>query len=726
MIARTLAGFLLFLPSLLPAQTADRLSFDFPSFKKGGAVTIVAGSTEAIQDDYVLLKTSEAQPLIIITYQDVKIQAKQIRYNQTTGDLLAEGDVVVDQGPRRLAGQRVEFNINSKTGVVSEASAALEPSIYFRGEKIEKIDEDTYRLTNGVFTSCDIDDPDWSFRVTEGEITIDDYARLHGISFRAKKLPLFYAPYIVWPTKRERSRGFLVPKVGYSDKYGTYLGSAYYVPLGQSADITAQMDVFTGGYFGLGIESRYRPAEPINGKLEGYLVRDPEGSDGSKSELEWKYEYTHTQDDLPGGIRGVVDIRDFSDLDFFRQYERKFEINTISNIYSSAYLTKNDSRYSANLRVERRELLGATESRVFEQLPSFEFRAYPNRVGNTPLYFSLESSASHLRTSLGADYYRTDFFPTLTMRLRTPPWISVKPQLSLRETLYSSSLDERRQISDEGLSRFYAQGQVEVVGPSLSRIFNASVGGFDRFKHVIEPRFRYLYTTDVDDQNRVIQFDTVDTPLLPIVRDSVEYSLTQRLIGRQEGASTREIASISLRQTVALSKPFDRFTSTGLAEERFTPLTVNLRVNPYQAITLDANASIGNVSRQLDRTSISANLADAVRNRYLAFTWFAAFEMPGRIGGDSSQFRVSTGAPIWKERVRGDIQLNYDAKSGEFLEQRYLTTFNASCYGVSVEFRDFLGFRQSGLERVRDYTISLNLQNVGTFVDLRGSLDSFF
>src|SRR5204863_6336021 len=155
-------------------------------------------------------------------------------------------------------------------------------------------------------------------------------------------------------------------------------------------------------------------------------------------------------------------------------------------------------------------------------------------------------------------------FPTLSLELRTPPWLSVKPEVSVRETRYSSQLDDasaQRQTAiltatDQSLNRAYAQGQVDVVGPSFSRIFNEQIGDFVKFKHVIEPRFRYIYTTNVtDEQNHVIRFDTVDTPVLPVVQNSVQYSLTQRLIAREKDpkSSPREILTFSLSQTVSLS-----------------------------------------------------------------------------------------------------------------------------------------------------------------------------
>src|SRR5439155_18300863 len=100
-------------------------------------------------------------------------------------------------------------------------------------------------------------------------------------------------------------------------------------------------------------------------------------------------------------------------------------------------------------------------------------------------------------------------------------------QISDPTTLQSTAVNE-------SLSRNYVQGQVEMVGPSFSRIFNKSIAKFTRFKHVIEPRFTYVYTTDVTDvQQKIIRFNTVDSPFLPVVPNSVQYSLTQRLIGKE-------------------------------------------------------------------------------------------------------------------------------------------------------------------------------------------------
>ncbi len=712
---------LLLAPLSLVAQQTGKFTFDLKAPEKGGTVRVKAERQGSERGEYTIFEGN-----VEITYGDIVIHADRVTHNEKTQDVVAEGHVVLDQGTRRLAASRMVYNLTTETGTFFDASGSFEPSIYFRAKTIEKVGEATYRLDDGVFTSCDIDDPDWSFEIGSGVVTLDDYARLKNVEVKAGKLPLLWTPYIVWPTKEERAAGFLTPKVGFRSRFGSYLGTSYFIPVGDAADVTVNADVHTEGYYGLGTDVRYVPSQSITGRLSAYAVTDPE-----YDTTEWKYSYVHADEDLPGGFRGVIDVKDFSDIDFFRFYERDFEINTLSNIYSSAYLTKNWSNYSLNIRADRREqFLSAGQSETFEQLPAIQLTQYPTRLGSSPVYLALESSAAHLRTSYGASYFRGDLFPTLSLQMRTPTWLSIKPQVSLRQTWYTASREPgTRTIVEESLARGYAQGQVEMVGPSVSRVFDRKLGGFSRFKHVIEPRARYLYTSDVEEQERVIRFDTVDSPYLPIVGESVEYELVNRLIAKESaaGGNAREIMSFSVKQSASLADPFRQFVGGALVETDTSPVTMNLRVNPYQSIALDAGLIYGNVTNQVDQVNLSANLMPGGGNRYLNFSWFARFKDPGATTGESSQFRVSTGVPIWKDRFRLDAAVNYDATREELLEQRYFFRFNASCYNIGLEMREFQEFRTGAPRSNRDIRLSIDLKNIGSFpINLPGTLDSVF
>lgn len=729
---RRIALCLLLFAAATLAFPQERPKFRFmPGPKPGGGevkVTVGQGGTvEAQKDEYSIL-TGDVR----IEYQDIKMRADKVTLNQKTKDVTAEGNVIIDQGPTRVTATQAIYNLDSKIGTFFNATAMMDPSMYFSGDRIEKIDEDTYRMSNGVFTSCDLDRPAWSFHVGSADVTVDDYAHLRNLSFRARNIPVFYAPRMVWPTKRERSQGLLIPRLRVTGDFGTRLETGYFIPIGDSADATVYADTSTNQYFGAGVDVRYVPSENVKiGDLRAHAVNNVEGK-----EIEWKYQFKHAQENLPGGFRGVVDVQDYSNLDFFRRYDHDPTLQTISNIYSSAYVTKNRPTYSLNVLTDRRDIIFGDTRQRFEQLPSVQYRMYPQRVLGMPLYFAMESSTSHLRTgaitgkerTISADYFRTDVFPTLSLQLRTPAWFSVKPQLSLRETYYSASrnVTTGAVVEDDPLSRFYAQAQVETIGPSFSRVYDRSIGGFTKFKHVIEPRVRYVYTTNVENQNEIIRFDLVDSPALPIVQHSVEYSLTQRLIGKESGpnGNAREVLSFALRQSVALSDPFPGTSVfSGTAGQKYTPLTANLRFNPYQSITLDANATYGNVSHQLDQISLSTNLVGTGKNadKYLGFTYFSTLKQAGFPPDDfrskgSSGIRLNTGSTLLKDRIRADVQLNYDATERRFLEQRYVAGWTGSCYGIGLEYRRYQVFNAAHgrLEPDWSYGIAVTLKNVGT------------
>lgn len=686
--------------------------FDFKSGAKGGPAKTRFDRIEMVKDQYMILEGNAA-----IEYQDVEIAADRITYNLKTSDVEAQGNVIVDRGPNRMSADRVIMNLESKTGTFFNARASLEPSIHFSGDILEKVDDDTFRITNGVFTSCDIDEPDWSFRLKSGVIKVEDYARLKNLSFRAGKIPMLWTPYLVWPTKESRAKGLLLPKFGNSDVYGSMIGLRYFIPYKEWADATIIGELYSEGYYGLGSDVRYTPDIDTEGRLRVYAVRDPLADESGTDEFKWKYSYQHTQDNLPGGFRGVIDVRDFSDLEFFRQFEREFELNTISNIYSAAYLTKNATGYSVNLRADRREIVsGSPTSQIYEQLPSLEYKLYPDRIGSTPVYFALESSLSNLRRNSYA-YQRADVFPTLSLQMRTPAWFSIKPSIGGRYTWYTSSLDSASgEIVEEELERTYGQALVELTGPSFSKIFDGKVGNFEKFKHVIEPRVRYLYTTEVEDLELVPRFDTVDSPSLPLVRESVEYSLVQRLIakGAGENASSREILQFTIKQAVSLTDdPFDPSSPT---PSKYTPWSISLRAAPHNNFNLDATASVDDQTNKVSQASLSANLRG--KEHYLSLRWFSTWAIPGDFGVDSSQLQLRAGSPIIPNRLRADVQFSYDAERSNFLEQRYILGYFGECWGTRIEYRDLTVPLPT-----RDYLISISLRNIGELFDFRGSVE---
>lgn len=723
----------------------------FRAPEPGGEVTLKTRQPVRYEKDVFWEGSEEVE----ITYQDVRIRADRARYDFPSDTATLEGNVVIDQGPTRLSGARATFRVKAKTGRIENARADLAPTYHVIAESIEKIGDAVYRIRDGIFTSCDVPRPEWSFFLQEATVTLDDYARMKNVSFRAGPLPLLYTPYLVWPTKEDRASGFLTPGIGYNSRRGGYLGLSYYWVTGQSTDLTTQLDLYSSGALGLGEELRWRPSAESAGIFQGYAIDDPESTtcvpaveepeggepcfltDGRagvyarRHRTRWKARLDHVSNDLPGGFRGVLSVREYSDEQFLQDYERAFSLSAARQTLSRGFLTKNFGDNSVNLRVERSETFFGRKV-VQQRLPSLEYSRRTSRIGRTPFYMALDSSLSYLDVDRGSGlpegtYGRFDLHPVVSFPWKTVPWLSVTASAGGRFTGYSDSTDPA-QLRFEGSSvtRHYGEAGLSLVGPSFSRIYDGRLGLYARFKHVIEPRVQYEYVSEVDEPSRIPVYDEIDSAL---GRNQVRYALVNRLLARPAApqASAEEIASLEIAQTRALGLPQSLFGVSPFQPEvhRTGPVESILRVAPARLFQIDARASYDTHASQLVASSLTGSVVWKANS--LNATWFSSRPVPPPGGfpagsnAESDQVRLSAGVDLGKT-LRIDTQINYDAGRDLLLEDRSLLTVNGSCFTLFLEVRQL----RLPPDTRRDYRFVINLKDIGTLLDVNGSLDRIF
>ena len=709
-----------------PSVEDERIRFDV-KLSEGGKVVGSAGSFD-YREGESLLATGGVE----LEYKDITLKADQVRVELGTGDLVAEGSIVLDEGPRRLTGTLLEYDLESRTGRMTQARAFVDPGLRFVGEEIAKVGAETYTVRNGAFTSCEGDVPPWSIHLSSMEITLEEYARIRNARLKLKHLPIFYSPYILWPAKTDRASGFLVPKPGYSSRRGGYLGLAYYKTLGRSADATFYADLYTKEFLGAGTEVRWTPSERSAGHFRAYVQAEPDDVpllDGGpifdptreQGDTRWKVALFHQTDSLWGRFRGVVDFEDYSDFDFRPDYERDLRQQSRPFIYSNAYLSGNFGLQSLTILMDQRERIlrnGAVDIR--RQLPEIEYRVRPTQIGSSPLYFSLQSALHGLQveqSDFEIEYGRVDILPQLSIPLSTLPWLSAKLDVGGRVTHYTDSLDASlTQFSGESLTRTFPFASLEIVGPSFSRVFDLSGDGrFSKVKHVIEPRIGYTFIDDVEDQERISLFDEIDN--LRALNVAV-FTLANRWLAKPSDESeggAYEIAAFELAQGYS----FDEDQPGQLASDGRTtnegPMVGTFRFSPSRETTFETDVTYNTLFNELDSFSFSGGAR--LGQHALGLTWFTNWN-PETSETLSDQARLFVGAQFVPDKLRLDAQVSYDLERAELLQQRYFLNWTGSCYSLALEYRESL----FGDETDRDYRFSFTLKNVGTFIDLNGGL----
>lgn len=643
-----------------------------------------------------------------IAFQDVSLRCDEMEVDLATLRVRAAGNVVFDQGSVRMACDHLDFDLRGKVGTFFEVDASFPPSYRFRGRELEKLDETHYRFRDGLFTSCTLtgdEAPPWSIEIREALVELEGYGHFKGAAFKVRGVPVFYTPRLLWPVKRDRAAGFLVPNLGYNDRRGAYLGNAFFWPISRSLDTTTYLDLYSKGYVGVGQELRWAPAESASGELLLYTIRDPDSD-----EWQWKALGKYAQL-FPGGYSLKAELNDVSDLDYFQRFERTFENNAMRTLFSYLTLTRTWGPQTVNLRADHRETYFTANAVVLERRPEVEYRLRSTRIGRTPFYLSLVGVADQFAVdrsaTLAGTYSRVDLFPTLSILTPGLPWLNLTPTLGARATYYTARYGANRTtLEDEPITRTYGTAGLSVVGPSFSRVWSGD--GF-KLKHLIEPRLEYAYVSDPGEVGSIPIFDEKDSVL---VTNRLRATLANRLFVKRGERGSREVATLEITQEYSFSDLLT-FPRSGLEGSRYGPLSVWLRTSPAQGTTLDARAELDAVTNKLRGSALSAGMY--VPAASVNLTWYSSFD-PVRGGATSSQARLGVGLGPGSVPWRLEASGAYDIHRAELLEHRYALRWRGSCWTAYLEFRDY----RIAPYRTRDYRLAIDLTGLGTFLDVHG------
>lgn len=741
-----------------------------------GGVDLCARSIRESAD-----RSYEAEGDVTITLEPdgTRVQADRIR---VTGKLaVGEGNVLIVWQRNRIAGTRLEYDLESGDGTIDDATGQFVPEssagraeFFFTARRVIKQGEDRVRLESAVISTCTQPTPYWSIAISRADVRLEHYARMRNVRFRAKKLPVVYLPYFLWPVKSDRAAGLLFPDFGSTLNRGNVYRQSLFLPLGESADLTLTGEYYTRAGFGGGGRFRAKPNPAGELDVGGFYIDDQ-----VSGVPRWKYSYQQTQTFL-NGFRMVADINQISDFAFYNDYESSINLVSSPTILGRLEFSRNGDWTSVNVRELRREQLFSDGTSLVQQtLPEIEWRGRSRRLGRSPLYFTYEASVASIQqrsTRIDADYRRGDLFPTLSAPFSPLPWLDINPSVNVRMTHWTQSQTpplnsvDPIDVVDEGLSRFVAGGGVEIVGPKLFRIVERPGGKFSkRYKHTIEPRVSYAHQQTFDRSSEILVYDEVDRLIGSV--DQMTYGLRSRLFAQRprsrppapvddgerilvpdvSGGPVREaseapsspsesaqslqpateppppqesveIASLEIAQ----ARSFERDLSladldrdgTNEATSRRSAVSINGRVNPLPNVSLDLRTSYNILYDRIANLSLSgAYRSDAFRGS------FSLVSTPGLAAGtsDSTQMRLATGATLWDGRVRFDVEGTYNpsppAGERKIPEQVWRLEYYLQCCGFLAEYlrRDF-----TGAER-RDFRFTIDLRGIGKLIDWRGT-----
>jgi len=572
-----------------------------------------------------------------------RLQADKVTVYEATNKVIAEGNVVFDQGDQqRITGSRAEWNYKTKTGLFIDSTGYTNQTqdgtrVYFTADRVDKVSLDTIIATNVQVTACDEDVPKWSFHAKKVKIKTGDRVRLYSPDLRVKKVPVFYLPYASVSIKpRDRASGFLTPTFSGSGTKGYRLSTAYYQTLGRSADVTVRNDIYTKRGYGLGADLRTRANSRSYFNAGFYIVKDRalgHKADANHPDQGGSSFYVEGVHYFPNGFIAAADVNVTSSLTFRQVFSDSIQQAISPEERSQVFVNKDYNAYSFNF-LARSQVTSLPNARIrIRELPSvtIEKRASPlNFIKKLPIYFSYEAGAEGVsrkeavsdliafRRDAGGDpiispsiVQRLDFHP----RVQIPLFffgVSVTAMAGGRATFYSNSIDPtNRAILSQNITRSYGEFELDVRPPALAKDFHH--GSAFWFRHLIEPYFIYRRISGVNNFDRVIRFDYVDA-----VADTneIEFGVSNRFFTRRstenvsgKGKETIPTTRTNNRESLA-SQPYEALTITVRGkyffDRYFGGALVPGQRNQFYPINTLSGFSYGGVPRRFSPLNVEA------------------------------------------------------------------------------------------------------------------------
>jgi LPS-assembly protein len=421
-----------------------------------------------------------------IIQERFRLQADRIILFNRTGSAEASGHVSFFDGVNSIEAERGEINLRTREGILYRSRLVLQPGDYqIQGEVLEKLSGDRYRVETGSFTTCTCPEgetPAWRFRTGHLRLQLEGYLVARDVTFYVKKLPILYLPWVVYPVKRSRQTGLLIPRIGYSTAEGFKYNQAFFWAMTPHMDSTWTLDTRSRKGEGGGLEYRYKLSRGSEGILSTLFFHD---RTINRNRLDLNY--YHRQEFSPR-VKGRLDLHYLNDNSFFRDLSELTEERSQRNVESNLTLTRRGDTQFAYLLARYTRDLTAPNDQTLQTLPEVGYALMTYRLGSQPLFASLEGSVDNFWREEGIRAQRLDLAPRLFARLEPVEGMVLTPSVGFRETVYS-----REEVSKESTRReiYWASLRADT---KLARTFVLSVGSLlKRLRHQVEPSVIYEY-----------------------------------------------------------------------------------------------------------------------------------------------------------------------------------------------------------------------------------------
>ncbi|MCW3117630.1 MAG: hypothetical protein JWM28_1712, partial [Chitinophagaceae bacterium] len=211
-------------------------------------------------------------------YKDITLTAPKVELNQktqvvtATGRKDSTGEVLeranFKDGEQEFQSDSIKFNFKTQKGL-TQNTFTQQGELFVQGTKIKRNDANTISVQNGIFTTCNLDEPHFAFKANKMKI-INKKLAVSGPAhpeFEGVPIPI-YIPFGFYPLNQGRHSGLLPPQFTTNDQFGIGLeGLGYYKVINDYWDAKFYGNIYSYGGWSANLNPTYRTRYRYSGSF---------------------------------------------------------------------------------------------------------------------------------------------------------------------------------------------------------------------------------------------------------------------------------------------------------------------------------------------------------------------------------------------------------------------------------------------------------------------------
>ena len=285
-----------------------------------------------------------------VKYKDIELKAEYIELNRdsnivyaigkpdTTGQII--GKPVFTQNGEKFEADEIRYNFQTKKGIVYGVVTQKEGGFIHSG-RTKLINDSTYNLVNGKYTTCDLAHPHFYLQMTKAKVLSNKKIVTGPAYLVVEDLPIYFVfvPFGFFPTTSKYSSGILIPSYGEEVTRGFFLKDlGYYWAASDYFDAAIKGDLYSLGSTGVKFHTNYRLRYKFTGGFDMKFYKNVFGDKGLpdyRTQNDFAISWNHSMDAKASTSQTFSASVDFS-TSTFDQYNSYIAQNILTNTKQSS------------------------------------------------------------------------------------------------------------------------------------------------------------------------------------------------------------------------------------------------------------------------------------------------------------------------------------------------------------------------------------------------------